>query len=223
MKKIIQPLKTAMLAAMLAAMLLFAATAHAGTPTEALKTGLDKLISVLKDPQYEHPEQGVYDEQLEALRSSVHGFFDFRELTRRAVGRTWLQFTPEQQDRLTATFTTLLEKTYIRKLNKDFLQELNNFSVDSIDFTSEQIKGNLAMVNSTLHLTDKDLAVDFRLINKQETWWVYDVIGEGLTLLGIYRDEFRNALLNQTPDELIASLEERIKAVEKNRDESAQQ
>lgn len=202
-------------------LLLAAGPAQAGQPIQTLKDGLDELLVVLKDPQYTLGEEGVSEKQLDALRDVVFSFFDFRELTRRAVGKTWLTFTPEQQEELTKTFTKLLEKTYILKLNQEFLNELETFNVDSIDFLEEKIRGNLAMVNTTLHLSDKDLAVDFKLIRKQERWWVYDIIGEGLTLLGIYRDEFRSALLKQTPDELIASLKERIASIEQKREETA--
>ena len=202
--------------------LLFAVPARAGTPTEALKDGINKLIVVLKDPQYT-TENGVTDDHLAALRQVVYEFFDFGELTRRAVGKTWTTFTPEQREKLTKTFTKLLEKTYIRKLNSEFIKELNGFSIDSVKILEEKVQGNLSMVNSKLLLTDKELAVDFKLINKQDKWWVYDIIGEGLTLLGIYKDDFRSALLKQTPDELIASLEQRIKDIEASRaDEPAQ-
>lgn len=189
------------------------------TPTATLKVALDELLVVLRDTQYK-TDQGLTDEHLEALRHVVYNFFDFRELTRRAVGKTWKTFTPEQQEGMTAAFKDLLEKTYIRKLNTEFLGELDNFSGDSVQYLGEKVKGKLAMVNSKLKLTDKELAVDFRLINKQEKWWVYDIIGEGLTLLGIYRDEFRNALLKQTPDELIESLRKRVKDIEARREDA---
>ncbi|MBU1247881.1 MAG: ABC transporter substrate-binding protein [Proteobacteria bacterium] len=195
---------------------LCAVPAYGGQPTQTLKVGLDELLTVLKDPQYA-TEEGVSDEHLEALRGVVFNFFDFGELTRRAVGKTWTTFTDDQRERLVKVFTKLLEKTYIRKLNTQFLEELNGFDGKSIQYLEEKVQGKLAMVNTKLKLTDKELAVDFKLISKQDKWWVYDIIGEGLTLLGIYKDDFRSALLKQTPDELIASLEQRIKDIEAGR------
>lgn len=201
---------------------LFALPARAQGPTDTLKVGLDQLMVVLRDPQY-NTEAGLTTDHLAALREVVYDFFDFEELTRRAVGKTWNTFTPEQREGLTAALKDLLEKTYIRKLNTEFLQELESFQSESVKYLGEKIKGRLAMVNANLVLPDKEIAVDFKLINKQEKWWVYDIIGEGLTLLGIYRDEFRNALLNQSPDDLIDSLRQRVIDIEAGREDAKAQ
>ncbi len=199
-----------------------AAPAHAESPTQALKTGLDDLLLVLKDPAYAH-EEGVSQANLEVLREVVFSFFDFRELTRRAVGKTWNTFSVEQRGKLTTVFTKLLEKTYIKKLNTEFIKEFDNFESESIKFKEEKIQGKLAMVYTILCLTDKELSVDFKLIRKQEKWWVYDIIGEGLTLLGIYKDEFRSVLLKKTPDELISDIEQRIKKIEEGQEDATAQ
>lgn len=205
---------------LLAALLAFAAPALAQGPTDTLKAGLDGILAILQDPRYD-TSQGISQEQLDVLRDSVHQFFDFQELTKRAVGRPWLNFTPEQRTSLTQVFTELLEKTYLRKLNTEYLTELAAFKKESILFLDEQIKGNKAMVYARLMLTDKPLDVNFRLIERNGKWWAYDVIGEGLTLLGIYQDEFKNILVNKTPDDLIAILKDKIKAIDENRQEEA--
>ncbi len=199
-----------------------AAPAYAGPPTQALKAGLDDLLLVLKDPVYAS-EEGVSKAKLEALREVVFDFFDFRELTRRAVGKTWKIFSVEQRGKLTTVFTKLLEKTYIRKLNTEFIQDLDSFELESVNFLEEKVQGDLAMVYTVLSLTDKELSVDFKLIKKQEKWWVYDIIGEGLTLLGIYKDEFRSVLLKKTVDDLISSIEQRIEEIEEGREDATAQ
>ncbi len=195
--------------------------AQATSPTETLQQGIGRLMTVLRDPAYDL-EAGLSDKHLEALCHVAYSFFDFNELTRRCVGRVWKTFSPKQRTDLATAFRELLEKTYIRKLNTDCLQELKGFTEDSIRFKSEQIQGSLAMVNTVFSLTDKELNVSFRLINKNGTWYAYDLIGEGLTLMGIYKDEFRNALLRQTPEELTASLQQRKLAVENKREAMGQ-
>lgn len=196
------------------------AEASAKTPTQTLQTALDELLAILQDPRYD-TKDGISEKQLEVLRTTVHKFFDFGELTKRAVGRPWLGFTDRQRDELTGVFTQLLEKTYLRKLNTEYLHELAAFDKSSIRFVDEQIKGNKAMVYTSFQLTEEPLEVNFRLIERDGQWWAYDVIGEGLTLLGIYQDEFKNVLVNQSPDDLIALLQEKIRAIDEKRDEAA--
>lgn len=203
----------------LLAILLTAGVAQAQTPTETLKSALDSVLAILQDKRYD-TSQGISQEHMETMRAEVHKFFDFQELTKRAVGRPWLNFTEPQREELTAVFTELLEKTYLRKLNTEYLNELAAFKKDSILFLDEQIKGDKAMVYARFQLTDKPLDVNFRLIERDGKWWAYDIIGEGLTLLGIYQDEFKNILMNQSPDNLITILKDKIKAIDEKRDET---
>ncbi|MGE4292744.1 MAG: phospholipid-binding protein MlaC [Desulfovibrio sp.] len=193
--------------------------AWAQTPTETLKAGLDSVLAILQDPRYD-TSQGISEDHLDAMRNAVHQFFDFRELTKRAVGRPWTGFTDQQRNELTNVFTKLLEKTYLRKLNTEYLKELAEFKKESIVFLDEQIKGDKAMVYTRLQLTDKPLDVNFRLIERDGRWWTYDVIGEGLTLLGIYQDEFKNILVNKTPEDLISILKEKIQAIDEKHDKT---
>ncbi|SKA97224.1 phospholipid transport system substrate-binding protein [Paucidesulfovibrio gracilis DSM 16080] len=197
-----------------------AGAAQAKTPTQTLETALDQLLAILQDPRYDTTD-GISEDHLSALRDEVENFFDFRELTKRAVGRPWLNFTDQQRDELTSVFKKLLEKTYLRKLNTEYLNELAAFDEDSIVFLDERVKGDKAMVYARFQLTDKPLDVNFRLIEREGHWWTYDVIGEGLTLLGIYQDEFKNVLVNQTPDDLIRLLEDKITALDEKREEQS--
>ncbi|MEF2143840.1 MAG: ABC transporter substrate-binding protein [Desulfovibrionaceae bacterium] len=196
--------------------LLCSAPALAGQPSQDLREGLDRVLAILQDTSYDTTE-GVSQKQVDAMREVVYTFVDFRELTKRAVGRPWLNFTDTQRNDLTAVFTELLEKTYLRKLNTEYLGELKSFSPDSISYLDEQVKGDKAMVYTRFQLSDKPLDVNFRMI-KKDKWWAYDVIGEGLTLLGIYKDEFKNVLVNQSADDLINILRDKIKAIEEGRE-----
>jgi phospholipid transport system substrate-binding protein len=205
------------LLALLGVLVASAGIARAETPTETLKAGLDSVLAILQDPSYD-TSHGISQEHLDAMRNAVHQFFDFRELTKRAVGRPWLNFTEQQRDDLTAVFTQLLEKTYLKKLNTEYLKELAEFKKESISFLDEQVKGNKAMVYTRLQLTDKPLDVNFRLIERDGRWWAYDVIGEGLTLLGIYQDEFKNVLIDKSPEDLIEILKAKIKAIDEKQD-----
>ncbi|HMM39844.1 MAG TPA: ABC transporter substrate-binding protein [Desulfovibrio sp.] len=181
---------------------LLTATAWAGVPTDTVKEGVDKVISILQDPKYKGAK-AISGEQLDRLRAAIRQFFDFDELTARAVGRPWLKFTPQQQKDLSASFQELLEKTYISKFE--------GYNGEKFDYQKEMAQGNLAFVQSQVQANDgKLLAVNFRLIQKDGHWLIYDVIGEGISIMEIYRSQFAQELQNGTPDSLIGKVRDRV-------------
>ncbi|WP_051202530.1 MlaC/ttg2D family ABC transporter substrate-binding protein [Desulfovibrio aminophilus] len=181
---------------------LLTATAWAGVPTDTVKEGVDKVISILQDPKYKGAK-AISGEQLDRLRAAIRQFFDFDELTARAVGRPWLKFTPQQQKDLSSSFQELLEKTYISKFE--------GYNGEKFDYQKEMAQGNLAFVQSQVQANDgKLLAVNFRLIQKDGHWLIYDVIGEGISIMEIYRSQFAQELQNGTPDSLIGKVRDRV-------------
>lgn len=181
---------------------LLTVTAWAGVPTDTVKEGVDKVISILQDPKYKGTK-AISGEQLDRLRAAIRQFFDFDELTARAVGRPWFKFTPQQQKDLSASFQELLEKTYISKFE--------GYNGEKFDYQKEMAQGNLAFVQSQVQANDgKLLAVNFRLIQKDGHWLIYDVIGEGISIMEIYRSQFAQELQNGTPDSLIGKVRDRV-------------
>lgn len=203
------------IAAFLALTCLLVASAQAApakSPTQTLKEGLDKLITIVHDPVYDL-EDTLPEEQVARLSEAVSHFFDYQELTKRSVGRVWLSFTEQQQRDMVAAFRDLLEKTYLKKLETKFLDELKVFNEESVIYHDEKIRGDKSMVFTTFSLSDSTLDVNFRLIEKNGAWMVYDIIGEGVTLLGVYQDDFQAALAKMTPEEFIEELKRKTRDV----------
>ncbi|HBE95425.1 MAG TPA: toluene tolerance protein [Desulfovibrio sp.] len=179
-----------------------AAPALADAPLSTVKEGVDKVIAVLQDPQYKGAKS-ISGKQLEQLRTVIKQYFDFTELTARAVGRPWLKFSPQQQKDLSEAFQELLEKTYIGKFE--------GYNGEKFDYQKEMAQGNLAFVQSQVTANDgKLLAVNFRLIQKDGRWLIYDVIGEGISIMEIYRSQFAQELQNGSPDSLIGKVRQRV-------------
>ncbi len=179
-----------------------AAPALADAPMATVKEGVDKVIAVLQDPQYKGAK-AIAGKQLEALRTVFRQYFDFTELTARAVGRPWLKFSPQQQKDLVDSFQELLEKTYLGKFE--------GYNGEKFDYQKEMAQGSLAFVQSQVTANDgKILAVNFRLIQKDGRWFIYDVIGEGISIMEIYRSQFAQELQNGSPDSLIGKVKQRV-------------
>jgi phospholipid transport system substrate-binding protein len=56
-------------------------------------------------------------------------------------------------------------------------------------------------------MTRKDeIPINYRVIRTDDGWRVYDVVVEGVSLVNNYRSQFREILINKTPDDLLEIL-----------------
>jgi len=135
-------------------------------------------------------------------------FFDWRELSRRAAAEHWAKFTPKQQDDFVVAFSELLQKTYIRKLDK--------YNNEKVSYLKEQIEGNQAFVNTLVAMKDKSIPINYVMI-KRDQWLVYDVFVEGVSLVKNYRTQFAKILVKESPEALIQRIKDKIKALDEGK------
>ncbi len=176
--------------------------AHAAemTARQTAEAGADRILALLNDPAFKTPEGKPAIRK--KIEDEVLNLFDFEEFSTRTVGPTWRQFTPEQKAQFKDAFTELLRNTYI-----DTLDEYNG---QQIRFTGEISGGNGKRVEIQMEfLADqKAYPVAFRMLEKNNRWVVYDVLIEGISMIKNYRDQFRDILAKNSPQELI----DRVKA-----------
>ncbi len=187
----------------LALVVCMATGAFAGEPQDRLKNGIDKVIAVLSDKSLAVPAKKA--ERQQKLRSVADGFFDWRELSRRAAAEHWAKFSPKQQDDFVTSFSELLQKTYIRKLEK--------YNNEKVNYIKEQVEGNQAFINTEVVMKDKKIPINYIMI-KRDQWLVYDVSVEGVSLVKNYRTQFAKVLTKESPDALLGRIKDKIKALD---------
>ncbi len=178
------------------------ATAQTLRPIDALRNPLNRIIVVLNDPVYTAPDSK--DAQRDAIWEIAKPMFDFGEISRRAIGKPWLGFTGSEKDRFTSAFSEFLGNTYVDKLQGEYSNEV-------IEYQKELIKGSKALVRTKLRREGTEIPIDYRMKNIDGNWKVYDIIVEnGVSLVKNYRVQFTSILQNQSPDQLIQRLEEKL-------------
>ena len=74
---------------------------YAATPMETVETGINKVLKTLSDPAFKAKSK---DQQIATLGSEIEKVFDFKELSRRTLGRNWKKFSAEQQTEFVKLF-----------------------------------------------------------------------------------------------------------------------
>lgn len=201
------------------ALCLGAQSAQADPASDArntLKTTIDQVLSLIKDPAFSNPT--TREKQIEAIDAKVREIFDFSGFSSRTVGRNWKNFTGPQQESFINAFAQLLRATYIDKVE--------GYNGEEVKYLGETVgsKGDKVEVTTAISLKTQDapIKVSYRMLQK-DRWVVYDVIIEGVSLVQNYRTQFNELLQKGDPDALIAKVNARAQELrEQNRAPEAQ-
>ena len=184
------------------ALLLSAAPAQAGEPTDQLRTEIDRVIKVLEDPELKK-ENRARERQGE-VREIASGIFDFEETAKRSLARHWASRMPAERDEFLQLFADLLERSYIPKI------EL--YGGQKIAHVRETIDGDQATVKMTITTKQgTEVPVDYRMLRRRERWLVYDIIIEGVSLIANYRVQFNKIITASSYQELVKMMRDKEK------------
>ena len=178
--------------------LLFACSALAQdtAPDALVKSAVNEVLGVIK----QNKDQNTL---LALAEKKVVAHFDFRHMTQLALGRSWSQATPAQQEALERAFRTLLVRTYTAALSQ-------SSGETRVDVKPTALKaGDTESVVRTLAFEPgrKPVQIDYRMRNASGGWKVYDVVVENLSLVTNYRSTFQSEIARSGIDGLIRTIE----------------
>jgi phospholipid transport system substrate-binding protein len=174
--------------------------AWAGVPTEKIKETTDKIIVIVSDPALKDPSQAV--QRRERIRKAVDEMCDWEEMSRRALGRHWAKRDEQERKEFVRLFGQLLERTYIDKVE--------GYSGEKVNYTGERVDGDYAEVDVKIVTKEKtEIPVVYKLRNKDQRWWAYDIVVEGVSLVNNYRTQFSDILAKSSFEGLMKRLEEK--------------
>lgn len=189
-------------------LLCFSATGFAAEgPDELVKrTAEDVLATVKSDKDIQAGDQ----EKIFALaEEKIVPNFNFDKVSRMVLGKNWTKATPEQKAAFQAEFRTLLIRTYASALSK--------YRDQTIEYKPLRIANgsNVASVKTQiLQPGGQPIAVDYTLEKQADTWKVYDIVIEGVSLVTNYRGQFAQEIRQNGMDSLIKKLADKNKAAQ---------
>ena len=164
------------------------------SPKEQVKTTVDKVINILKDPKYKG--QSKAQQKRAALRTEISKVFDFEEMSKRTLGIYWKERTPQEKKEFVELFKDLLERSYSGKIE--------SYTDEEVVYTDERIEDRYAEVKTKIITKEKkEIPIDYRLYFTGNNWKVYDVVIEGVSLISNYRSQFNKIIRTQSYQELV--------------------
>jgi phospholipid transport system substrate-binding protein len=178
-------------------LLVGASGAWAGTPTDQVRNVIEKALNILQNPAYKG------EERRQMVKRIVDPYFDYREMAKRSLGPVWGQLNAGQRNEFVRLFAELLEASYSDKIQK-YAQRVR------IDYTSEILTGDYAEVRTMVIRPNDRIPLNYRLLQEDDGWKVYDVVIEGVSLVSNYRTQFRRIIHQSSYAELVRRLQTKV-------------
>ena len=163
---------------------------------------INRSIEILMRPdlQGDAKEQ----ERRALLRKELYPRFDFEESSRRALGSDWKDRTSDEQREFIEVFKELLVDSYASKIER--------YKGGKLVFDQERMILPYAELRTKIVTTKGEQCnVKFRVSEHAGDWRIYDIVIEGVSLVGNYRSQFADMLSKYSFSEMM----ERLKKTEK--------
>jgi phospholipid transport system substrate-binding protein len=178
--------------------------------TSDVKKTIDKVLEIVADEELKkNPSL-----RREKLRETIALRFNYTQMVMRSLDKNYKSRTEKEIEEFTTLFKRLLENSYASKIE--------NYQDETINYVGEQVKGSYAMVKTQIVRKDSSIDVDYKLINEEGEWTVYDFVIEEVSLIRNYRSQFTKIIKTESYGALVSKLSKKIDALESNQDKDSE-
>jgi len=178
--------------------------------TSELKQTIDEVIQIVSNPDLKKTPKL----RREKLRKTIGFRFNYNQMVRRSLARNYKNRTNKEREEFTGLFKKLLENSYASKIE--------NYQDETINYVDEKVKGKYALVKTEIVRKNGTIDVDYKLINENGKWTVYDFVIEEVSLIRNYRSQFSKIIKTESYGALVAKLTKKIKDLESNQDKDSE-
>ena len=191
------------------AIALIVAAVPPGSASAAVQRTQDKVRSALST--WFKSEGQARTRAREQARKAVSELIDFDALARSTLGKKWDEIKPADRSRYTAALKGAMEANYLAKMRQG-----KSTDVDRIrsEVTGEDVQGGKTVVHTKVNSGEDTAAIDYVMEKRPKGWRAVDVITEGVSLVETYREQVAKILAKKTPNDVIAALDRKRKALE---------
>ena len=158
---------------------------------------LDQVLTVLR---IEGSSEQVKLSQVETIAAKR---FDFDRMTRLVLARNYRKLSEQQRADFEVEFRKHLSLTYGRRL-----LELSE-EVIEIGQTRTEKNGDVTLKTLVVGGAADGVTIDYRHRERDGSWYIIDVIIEGVSLISNFRSQVKEIMTERGPDRLIEILHQK--------------
>ena len=170
-------------------------------PQLVIQQTSNTLQKSLQKPEY----KSDFAKATQFVEQTIEPYVDFDRVSILALGKYWRTATPEQKTRFKKEFRTLLVRTYTTAFT-----EYANWNIRYLPLQLQPSDTKTLVRTEILQAGAQPVAINYRMINENGKWKVFDVLIEGISLIQNYRISFTSEISKTgSMDGLLAQLAQR--------------
>ncbi|HRE81155.1 MAG TPA: ABC transporter substrate-binding protein [Opitutaceae bacterium] len=186
----------------IALVLSFALRPHAATAADDPAPTLVSTINGVIDLTLGQSTETIL-QRLPEIRTKMNESFAIEVIVQRAFGRNWSKLSAAQQAEVIDLLGKIVIRTYATQLSTGERPKINITA-------SRDIGGDRREIVSTASRGSDVVNVIYRLGRIDGKWKVYDVLAEGVSVVGNYRQQFDAHFEKKNANELLETLRSRL-------------
>lgn len=164
---------------------------------EFLKNNLDAVFTVLQKNDLSPQARNSKVEEI------VTPMFDFELMGKLSLGKKyWPDLSPEQREKFTELFVERLRQSYLNKLTA--------YTDEKIIYESPVTVKKKVHMPTLLISKGKKISMLYKLYSSSNSWKIYDVEIEGVSIIRSYRSQFNEILQKGTFDDLLQKMQKPV-------------
>ncbi len=169
------------------------------TATEAMRSTITEVFRILENGELKKPEQA--EERRRQLDKVIGDRISYEEMAKRSLGTYWKNLSDDERQEFVGLFAALLSDLVANKLNQ--------YTDEQVKFLDERLEGSYAEVRSRLRGSKVDITLSYRLVNGSGEWRMYDVLMDGISMVGNYRVQFTKIIQASSYADLVEQLRQK--------------
>jgi phospholipid transport system substrate-binding protein len=153
---------------------------------DVIVSTFNSLHDSIKDNQGKIPDEALNQKLQVALFSNV----DFLKLSERCLGEEWGKATPAEQQELAALFRDILGRSFMDLIRS----HAGNMTMA---VTEQSVKGDRAVVRTTVSSPDDQTKIDFWLTVSGGKWLLHNITAGAFSVEKLYQLQFTPVARNE--------------------------
>ncbi len=173
------------------------------TPAGTLHGAVDEIMTILKDARLKQAEN--CQDRKHLILTVVRHHFDFEEMSKLTLAAHWKNISDQEKEHFVSLFSQLIENSYINKIEA--------YSNEEIVFLRESVRAEKSLVPTIIKHNNVDIPINYKLFKQEDSWRVYDVVIEGVSLVQNYRTQFHSIISKEKYAGLVKRIEEKLEKI----------
>jgi phospholipid transport system substrate-binding protein len=177
----------------------------AESPTDRVRDVLEKAMDI--QTKAELQGDSGRPQRAKLIRALIAENFLTAQMAQESLGDKWQALAPGQRNEFTDLFIRLFQDSYTRMV-------LNFLRRETVQYLGEGKEGSRTKVRTKIMRVNEHIPVDYILVEKDNRWFMVDVIIDGVSIVRNYQNKFRQVIAAQSLDYLMNQMRIQCKAIE---------